>query len=151
MANITKYLEKALLAQSVGVTNPTNNNNFSVSGTYAALFTTSPTADYTSTYPDGVEVSNSIGSPVYTRQAITWGTAMNNVDQTNSSKIQNTNSIVWTASGNWGTVTTIGIFDNSNVGSGNLLWFGPLSASATLGSSGDTLTLSSGTLTLTLA
>jgi len=142
MANITKYLEKALLAHSVGKATFTKPAN-----TYAALFTTSPSVNYLdSTAEDGVEVSGAS----YTRKQITWGDATASTDLTNSSSIKNSNPIVWNnITSSWGTVTTVGVFDSPTVGGGNLLWFGPLSASVTL-TTNDTFTIPANSLTLTL-
>lgn len=146
MANITKYLEKKLLAQSVGKI-----TNFSIAnGTFAALFTQSPTVDYLdTTAEDGVEI-NGTG---YTRKSITWNSAAENTDVTNSSFISNSAEIKWGVSpsigSNWGTVTTVCIFDSSTVGSGNLLWFGPLSSPVTL-TTGDTFAIPVNSLKLTL-
>jgi len=145
MANITKYLEKKLLEHSIGKT------EFTVpSVTYAALFTSSPTADYTpTTQGPAVEVSGT----GYVRVEVTnkWNTAVDNNDLTNSSKITNSDDLRWPAAGtisaSWGLVTTIGIFDAASAG--NLLWFGPLSVPVTLGS-GDSFTIPEDSLTLTL-
>lgn len=152
MANITKYLEKKLLEQSVGKTDFGSTFN-----AYAALFTSTPTVDYanTNTGRDGNEVSAS--GTNYARKQITWNSATANTDSTNSSFISNFTELKWpgatgTISGNWGTITTIGIFDSdliSNSPAGNLLWFGPLSASVTL-TNGDTFTINQNQLKLTL-
>jgi len=97
----------------------------------------------------------------YTRKEVQWNSAIANIDATYSSKITNANTIgsttkilKWpgatgTISANWGTVTTIGIFDSGTVGEGNLLWFGPLSSAVTL-TTGDTFTIPNASLTLTL-
>ena len=150
MANITKFLEKKLLEHSVGKaswTSPTSG------GTFAALFTVTPTVDYLdTTNEDGHELTQS----GYSRLAITWNNAVANTDLTNSSKIVTSgtagvNDLVWTADGNWGTIVAVGIFNTGVKGTGDLLWFGPLSANAVLAVSGDTLTIPAGSLTLTLA
>lgn len=52
-----------------------------------------------------------------------------------------------TASGSWGTVTHVGIWDAST--SGNLLYYGPLTASASI-ASGTTYSISSGNLSAAL-
>ena len=145
MSNITKYLEKKILDHSVGTTAFTKPTN-----TYAALFTSTHTVNYTSAIPTGTEVSTS--STGYSRIVIAWEGAVDNADLTNSSKVVNkTSDLVWTATATWGAspVTTIGIFDTQNAG--NLLWFGPLSANVSITAAGDTLTIPVGSLTLTLA
>ena len=155
MANITKYLEKKLLEQSVGkITNFAINSE---TGVYVALFTSSPTANYSSTARDGVEVTSTATN--YERKQILptgWNAAQDNLDLTNSSKITNSVDITWpsssTISGNWGNVSSIGIFDaqlSSGAPAGNLLWFGSLSSPVSL-TNGDTFTIPSGNITLTL-
>lgn len=146
MANITKYLEKKLLEHSVGKTGFTLPDP-----TYAALFTSSPTADYTpSTQGPAVEVTGTGYSRI--SMASKWNTAVDNNDLTNSSKITNSANLRWpgpsgTISATWGLVTSIGIFDAPTAG--NLLWFGPISLPVTLGS-GDSFTIPQDSLTLTL-
>lgn len=147
MANITKYLEKKLLEQSVGrITNFTLSN-----GVYVGLFTSAPTADYTSANPTGTEVTggNYSRKPI---QAAGWNDAQDNNDVTYSSKITNKNDIEWTGiNANWGTIGYVGIFDAGTTSppTGNLLWFGPLSTPITIAAN-DTFTISSGNITLTL-
>lgn len=148
MANITKYLEKKLLEQSVGKTQFSSPTTFS---TYVALFTSAPTVDYTANNPDGEEVTST--GTNYSRVSVTWSSAVSNVDLTNSSYIKNNVDALWpttgTISGNWGTVTTIGIFDSPTVGGGNLLWFGSISQPVAL-VAGDTFELSTNAIILTL-
>lgn len=157
MANITKYLEKRLLTQSVGQT--VSNPNWHVA-TYIGLFITMPTADWTlDNQGNSVEVYETNG---YLRKPISWNTAVDNVDLSNSSKITNASSptVQWTATGGFwkasssatsaATVVGAGIFDSNTKSTGNLLWFGELSAPVTL-AIGDTLTIEPETFTLTLA
>lgn len=159
MANITTYLEKALLAHSVGKTNFDKPAN-----TYVGLFITTPTADYTVSSPDGVELTTAT-APGYARCKVAWNTPSVNTDLTNSSNITNTDTVTtlgdtplrWPVSGNisgsnWGIITTIGIFDaplSSGSPAGNLLWFGALSSPVTL-NIGDNFTIQKDSLTLTL-
>lgn len=149
MANITKYLEKELLEHSVGKSTFTMPTQI-----YVGLFTSTPNANYTSAAPNGTEVTASATN--YARRPISlpggWNAAVDNNDLTYSSKITNSADISWPdetglISGNWGEVKSIGIFDAPT--SGNLLWFGPLSTYVSL-SSGDTFTIPSGNITLTL-
>lgn len=149
MANITKYLQKELLEYSVGKSSFTAPTEIHV-----GLFTSAPNADYTSAAPTGTEVTSTATN--YARRPISlpggWNAAVDNADLTYSSKITNSNDISWpsetgTVSGNWGTVTNIGIFDAAT--GGNLLWFGSLSAPVQL-TNGDTFTIPSGNITLTL-
>jgi len=147
MANITTYLENQLLNHAAGFF------NFSKPTTvYAALFTVTPTTAYTSNIRNGTEVTgggyarSSIAWGVITSGAITSGGAANGV-------IANSTALTWTATGTWSSgasVTTIGIFDSGTVGSGNLLWFGPLSAPITM-VNGDTFTIPVGNLTIAIS
>jgi hypothetical protein len=97
-----------------------------------ALYTTDPTDADT-----GTEVSG--GS--YARQAVTFGSPSNGVS-TNSASVT-----FPTATGNWGTITHIGIRDASTAG--NLLYHTPLDTSKTVNTS-DVFTISSGNLSVTL-
>jgi hypothetical protein len=139
MANITTYLENALLNHVGGGT------SLSQPTTYAALFTTTPTAAYTSTVPNGTELTNNVNG--YVRKRIGWQSA-------NSGIIKNTNTtyaLTWTATGQWASgnsITTIGIFDAPTTG--NLLWFGPLSAPVIM-NSGDTFTIPTDSLTISIS
>jgi hypothetical protein len=130
MAALSDYAEKLLLdwAMTTGsATRPT--------AWYVALFTAAP-----SDSGGGTEVSTG----GYARQSVTFGAASSPGGTTS-----NTNTVSFTASGaNYGTVTHIGIFDNSS--GGNLLWHGSMTASKTV-NDGDTLEFSIGNIDLTLA
>jgi hypothetical protein len=130
MAALSDYAEKLLLdwAMTTGsATRPT--------AWYVALYTAAP-----SDSGGGTEVSTG----GYSRQAVTFGAASSPGGTTS-----NTGAVSFTASGaNYGTVTHIGIFDNST--SGNLLWHGSLTASKTV-NDGDTLEFSIGNIDLTIA
>jgi hypothetical protein len=128
--NLSNYLENKLLDHSTGraaYTAPTT--------TYLALYTVAPT-DGTG----GTEVSAS----GYARQAITWGAAASGSIAT-SANVRF--PAAGTAAADYGTVVALGILDALT--SGNLLWYGSLSASVTI-STGDSYTITSGGLTLTL-
>lgn len=127
MAEMSNYLENALInatLRNTSYTSPTT--------VYVALYTTDPTDADT-----GTEVSG--GS--YARQAVTFGAPSNGVS-TNSASVT-----FPTASGNWGTITHIGIRDASTAG--NLLYHTPLDTSKTVNTS-DVFTISSGNLSVTL-
>lgn len=130
MAALSDYAEKLLLdwAMTTGsATRPT--------AWYVALYTAAP-----SDSGGGTEVSTG----GYARQSVTFGAASSPGGTTS-----NTNTVSFTASGaNYGTVTHIGIFDNSS--GGNLLWHGAMTASKTV-NDGDTLEFSIGNIDLTLA
>lgn len=127
MAEMSNYLENALInatLRNTSYTSPTT--------VYVALYTTDPTDADT-----GTEVSG--GS--YARQAVTFGAPSNGVS-TNSASVT-----FPTATGNWGTITHIGIRDASTAG--NLLYHTPLDTSKTVNTS-DVFTISSGNLSVTL-
>jgi len=129
--NLTNYLENALLEHSTGKTLWTKPTD-----TYAALYVVAP-----SDSASGTEVTASDG---YARQQIAWGSASNGA-------IANSSAINWpssgSATGSWGTIVAVGVSDALT--GGNLLWYGPLSASVTVGT-GDSFSITSGGLTLTL-
>ena len=108
-------------------------NAYTVPGTfYLALYTATPSAS-----GGGTEVSGG----GYARQTVAFTTTA----QTSS----NTAAVEYpTATANYGTVTSVGVFDASS--GGNLLAFGNLSASKTI-STGDVLRIPAGDLDITLA
>lgn len=100
---------------------------------YVGLFTASPTDT-----GGGTEVSG--GS--YARQTMAFGTAAS------GGAISNTATVTFpTATASWGTITHIGLYDA--VSSGNLLYWGAVTQSKTV-ASGDTFSITSGNLTITL-
>jgi hypothetical protein len=151
MANITTYLEKKLLAHSVG------QSTFSPpTGVYAGLFISTPTIDYTSSVPTGVEVGSTDHG--YSRKAITWNAATTTTTSgVTVGSISNSADITWTATGYWNSATgatstapirSVGVFDAST--GGNLLWFGPLNAAVTM-QNGDTFSINANNFILTLS
>jgi len=127
MSKISNYLENVIINHFLRNT-PTS----SPSAVYLALYTSDPTDADT-----GTEVSG--GS--YARQAITFS-APSNGSTSNSSTIT-----FPTATGNWGTITHMGIRDASS--GGNLLFYGPLATSKTI-TTGDQFIVNSGNLTVTI-
>lgn len=132
MANISTYLENKLLEHSLGKTAFTAPAN-----TYAALFTASPSVNFA-----GTEVTTANG---YSRKLITWGTAA-------SGSISNSAVLTWTAVGgsysSGSNISAIGVYDAST--GGNLLYYGPLSASIVM-QSGDSFNIPVGGLVITLS
>jgi hypothetical protein len=131
--NITDYLENAILNHVTGFatyTKPTN--------TFAALYLVAPTD---STAGTEVTLANN-----YSRQQITWGAAASG-SISNSADIRFPGTGGTFASADWGQIVAIGILDAAS--SGNLLWYGPLSASVTV-HTGESFTISAGGLTLSL-
>lgn len=128
MAEMSNYLENALINATL------RNTSYSSPATvYVGLHTADPTDAGT-----GTEVSG--GS--YARTAVTFGAPSNGVS-TNSADVEFPQ-----ASGTWGTITHIGIWDASSTG--NLLYHTALDASKAI-SSGDIFKIASGNLSVTLA
>jgi hypothetical protein len=129
--NISNYLETKLLEHSLGKTAFTLPTNV-----YAALYTVAPTDA-----GGGTEVTVANG---YARVVTSWNSAVNGAI-TNAADIRFPSAS--TATGTWGTVVALGLFDAST--NGNLLWYGPLSASVTI-NNGDDFRIAAGGLTITL-
>lgn len=127
MAAASDYLELKILEHTLGITSYT-----APTTTYLALFTSDPTDAGT-----GTEVSG--GS--YARQSISWNTPASGAT-TNSADVTFPQ-----ATGNYGTVTHIGIYDASS--SGNLLYHGALSASKSV-ETNDTFIVEAGDLSVSL-
>ena len=128
MAEMSNYLENALINATLRNTSYT-----SPATVYVALFTSDPTDAGT-----GTEVSG--GS--YARTAVTFAAPSNGVT-TNSAAVEFPQ-----ATGTWGTVTHIGLYDASTAG--NLLYHTILDVSKTI-SSGDIFKIAVGSLSVTLA
>ncbi len=96
------------------------------------MFTVAPTPSTT-----GTEVAGN----AYARQAVTFDAPVSGVTQ-NSAPV----TFPAATPGGWGTVTTAGIFDDPTAG--NLLYFGDLAASKTIGA-GDVASFATGVLTVT--
>ena len=128
MAEMSNYLEDALINATLRATTFT-----SPAAVYVGLHTADPTDAGT-----GTEVSG--GS--YTRKAATFAAPSNGVSATSADVTFDQ------ATGSWGTITHIGIWDASS--SGNLLYHTPLDASKTI-ETGDIFKIASGNLTVTLA
>jgi hypothetical protein len=113
------------------------------SAIYIALWTA--TLNDASTGVTAGEVSG--GS--YARQQVTQLDANWNAPGTGG-LIDNVNAITFpTATGSWGTITDVAIIDSSS-GAGNILFYGPLTASKVVGS-GDTFKFNAGDLDITLS
>jgi len=128
MAEISNYLENALINATLRNTSYT-----SPAAVYISLHTADPTDA-----GSGTEVSG--GS--YIRQSATFGAPSNGVSTT-------TADITFPqATGNWGTIGWIGIWDAQTTG--NLLYHTALDASKAI-DTGDIFKIASGSLTVTLA
>jgi hypothetical protein len=120
MTNIADYEENRLLDYSLDT------------DAHVALFTSDPTDADT-----GTEVS----AGGYSRQTATFSAAAS------GSKSTSSDIVFGPATGSWGTVTHVAIYDAATAG--NLKWHGPLDAAKTI-ASGDEFKLSSGDLTASL-
>lgn len=128
MAEMSNYLENALInatLRNTSYTSPTT--------VYVGLHTADPTDA-----GSGTEVSG--GS--YARTSVTFG-APSNGTSTNSAAVEFPQ-----ATGSWGTVSHIGIWDASSTG--NLLYHTALDTSKTI-ETGDIFKIASGSLSVTLA
>ena len=128
MAALSNYLENKLLDATLNNTAYT-----SPSTVYAALFLTDPTDAGT-----GTEVSG--GS--YVRKSAAFASPSNGVSASSADVTFDQ------ATGSWGTITHIGIWDAESTG--NMLYHTPLTTSKTI-DSGDIFKIASGSLTVTLA
>jgi len=79
----------------------------------------------------------------YARQSVTFGTI-------SGGSVSNSGNVTFPAAtdGNWGTITHVAVMDAST--SGNVLFYGALSAAKTI-DSGDTFQITTGNLTVSLA
>ena len=128
MAEMSNYLENALINATLRNTTYT-----SPTTVYVALFTSDPTDA-----GSGTEVSG--GS--YARQSASFAAPSNGASATNA-------DITFpTATGTWGTVGWIGLFDSLTTG--NLLYHTALDSSKTI-ETGDIFKISSGNLSVTLS
>lgn len=130
--SFSDYLENALLNQLF------RGSSYSFPGTlYVGLYTAAPTDA-----GGGTEVSGNS----YARVAVTANTS--NWANSTAGSTSNSNAITFPqASGSWGTVVALGIFDAST--SGNLLAWADLTTSKLVGN-GDTPSFAAGDLDVTL-
>ena len=128
MSEMSNYLENALINHTVRISALS-----APSAVYVSLHTANPDED-----ASGSELSGS----AYARQAATFAAPSNGVSTT-SADINFPQ-----ATGSWGTVSHIGIWDASS--SGNMLYYTALDASKTI-ATGDILKIAAGSLTVTLA
>lgn len=128
MAEMSNYLENALINATLRATTFT-----SPATVYVSLHTADPTDAGT-----GTEVSG--GS--YARKSASFAAPSNGASATDADITFDQ------ATGNWGTITHIGIWDALTTG--NLLYHTPLTTSKTI-DTGDIFKIASGSLTVTLA
>lgn len=138
--SMTDYLEKRVLDLIFKNTNASATIPLGLDGTnvWVGLFTATP-----SDTGGGTEVSGgSYARVAVVRTGAGWNTAAGTLALSD-----NTGAITFpTATGSWGTVTQFGIFDAATTG--NLLYWGDLTASKTVGN-GDTASFAAGALDVT--
>ena len=128
MSAMSDYLENKFLDHFLGTTSTS-----APAAVYLSLHTTSPTDD-----GSGAELSGD----GYTRQAISFGSASSSV-ASNDAAVEFS-----AATGDWGTITHIGVWDAST--SGNLLFHGALTTSKTI-ATGDIFKAAVGGVDITAA
>lgn len=127
--SFSDYLEDKLLKHVF-----TNTGYTSPSSLYLALYTTAP-----SDAGGGTELAGD----GYTRKAVSFSVSGTTTLATNSAAVE-----FDAATGAWGTIVAVGVFDASS--SGNLLAWSELATSKTI-STGDILRVPSGELDITLS
>lgn len=128
MAAASDYLENKLLDHALATasfTTPTN--------VYVGLHTGSPLDDNSG--------ANEVSGNAYTRKVAAFASAASGSASTNATITFDA------ATGNWGTISHISIWDSSSAG--NLLFHGAVTTSKTI-ETGDTFQISSGNLTISL-
>lgn len=133
MSNVSAYLEKALLDWSLGVAaTPTRPAAWMVGLSLGAPSSTS-----------GSEMANNSG---YTRQTVTIAAAASP-----AGSASNANAMTFGPFSTAYAITGIQIWDTQgSTNTGNMLWYGNLSAARTV-ASGDSLVIAAGALLITLA
>ena len=128
MAAASDYLELKLLDHSLGTASMTAPSNV-----YVGLHTGSPLDNNTG--------SNEISGNGYTRKVAAFASAASGSASTNA-------TVTFpAATGTWGTITHISVYDAATTG--NLLFHGAVTTSKTI-ATGDTFQISSGNLTISL-
>lgn len=125
--NLSNYAENAILNHVLGTT-----AYVMPAQLYIALFTTDPTDAGT-----GTEVAGN----AYVRQLIDFAAAANG-SATNSNEV-----LFPVATGSWGTITHIGLYDATTAG--NIIWHGPVGTQKVI-SAQDQYKVSAGNLTVSL-
>ena len=128
MAAMSNYLELKMLDHFLGTSSTSAPSNV-----FLSLWTSDPT---------DAASGNELSGDAYARQDINFAAASGGAAASNA-------TVTFpTATGSWGTVSHVAIFDAST--SGNMLFHGALSASKTI-ASGDVMQVASGAITITAA
>lgn len=142
MSAASNYLENRVLdywlkANSLSSTAPAT--------VYVALFTSDPSLGSTDENLEAGTLTNECSGGAYARQSATFGSISNGSVSTSA-----TITFPTATDNNWGTITHVAVMDGDTEGSDNVLWWGRLDV-AKLIESGDTFSITSGSLTVTLA
>ncbi|WKW35118.1 hypothetical protein [Phage DSL-LC06] len=142
MSASSNYLENRVLdywlkANSLSSTAPAT--------VYVALFTSDPSLGSTDENLEAGTLTNECSGGAYARQAATFGSISNGSVSTSA-----TITFPTATDNNWSTITHVAVMDGDTEGSDNVLWWGRLDV-AKLIESGDTFSITSGSLTVTLA
>lgn len=137
MSAASNYLENKVLDHVLG------NTTYTPAATlYVALFTTSGTSQDVLDRLEAGTLTDEVSGGSYARKTVTFAAA-------SGGSASNSSTVTFdAATANWGTVTHIAVVDALT--SGNVLYYGALTASKTI-STGDTFQVTSGNLTITLA
>jgi hypothetical protein len=131
MGSLGDYGETIALDAATGV--------FPADGRYVALYT-----DVLTAAGVGTEVANAAG---YERKAVTFSAATTNTGVTSSS---NSAEVLFNlATGTWGQIQSIGIWDSATYGLGNLIWYGELTTYKTI-EANDQLRFATGDIDVTM-
>ena len=139
MANISNYLESALLNHSFGKT------AFTMPATVAcALFTSTAT---TGELEAGTLTNEVANANAYARVTVAAGSITASAG--GSALVTSADITFPTATGAWGTVAYVAFLDSATHGAGNVLWYGALAANKTI-ASGDVFKILAGQVSATL-
>ena len=142
MSASSNYLETRLLDHALGTTTFTKPTTV-----YVALFNNTSGNALANLEAGTLTDEVSTSGTAYARQSVTFAAA----SSPGGSASSNATVTFPTATGSgFGTVSHIAIMDGDTEGSNNVLFFGALTASKVV-DSGDTFTIQSGSLTVTLA
>jgi hypothetical protein len=134
MSNLTDYAEKLALDFLMNTQSATRPTSW-----FLALHTGAPGET-------GGSNELATGSN-YARQTSTWVAAASGAGSTTNS---NTITFGPSTTSNWGTISSLTIWDNGTIGAGNCLWQGNLSTARVI-TVGDSLQFAAGAISLTLA
>ena len=147
MSASSNYLETRLLDHALGTTTFTKPTTV-----YVALFNNTSGNALTNletgnVFTDEVPVGAGGTATAYARQSVTFAAASSPGGSASSNATVTFPTATPTG---YGTVSHVAIVDNATAGAGNVLFFGALTASKVV-DAGDTFTIQSGSLTVTLA